>query len=51
MFGCRNKEQEYCSRKCARLHQARHGIPSMEDKEARFVDGVRQLLRDVFGDK
>ena len=41
-------EQVYCSRHCARTAQARRGIPSEEDRVARFVDEVLKLHRDIF---
>ena len=37
-----------CSRRCARIRQARHGEPSLEDKKARFVDVMMQKFDEIF---
>lgn len=37
-----------CSRHCARIKQARHGIPSIEDKKAKFMDEVMKRFDDIF---
>jgi hypothetical protein len=45
------REAGCCSRHCARIRDARHGVPSQEDKEARFSDGVMKLFHDIFKPK
>lgn len=38
-----------CSRKCARIRQARGGIPSIADKKARVLDAVANAIDKEFG--
>jgi hypothetical protein len=37
-----------CSRHCARIRDARHGVPSEEDRKAKFLDDVAKMLDRLF---
>ncbi len=41
-------EQRFCNRRCARISQARGGVPSQEDKEARLADAILKAVREIF---
>jgi hypothetical protein len=51
LFKPEDKRQRYCSRRCARIAQARGGIPSHEDRKARLLDGVSKMVDELFGEK
>jgi hypothetical protein len=43
--------QVYCSRHCARIAQARLGVPSDEDRKARFLDRAAALFDEFLKPK
>jgi hypothetical protein len=51
LFKPKDAEHEFCDRHCARTFQARRGVPSQEDKEATFANGVMKLFHDIFRPK
>ena len=48
LFMPERASQQFCGRHCARMAQARHGEPSMEDKKMRFADAILAKLDEIF---
>lgn len=49
LFLKKEKDQMYCTRKCARTRQARHGVPSLDDKVSKLADAVSKAALEIFG--
>lgn len=50
MFCPSEPEQRFHNRRCARINQARHGIPSLEDKKQMILSVVSEALDRMFKD-
>lgn len=48
MFLRSEPDQRFCGRHCARVNEARRGIPSHEDKRARVLDAVGKAIDAEF---
>ena len=42
------KDQVCCSRRCARIRDARKGEPSLAEKKIRFADAMLQKFDEIF---
>lgn len=51
LFHPKEPGQRFCSRRCARLYQARHGLPSYEDKKALLLQALTQKIDELFGEE
>jgi len=50
-FNAERAEQVHCSNHCARIVQARHGVPSYEDKKMLLADRIIAAIDAVFKPK
>lgn len=51
VFAPDEPEQVFHDRHCARTFQARHGVPSIEDKKWQLMDTLSRKFDEIFKEK